>query len=168
MSNKTLLLTPAYLPQKVIPWEDAIKMKYEGTADVISEYDIDICSPSVQWKMPAVMRLRKLPKIPPKQVKFSRGNLYARDKYFCLYCGSDKFPVSELTIDHVVPKSKGGKTTWTNTICCCRTCNGRKGNKSCEEANMFPLIKPVKPKTTPYYKPMFGTINVPAEWEPYL
>lgn len=168
MSNKTLLLTPSYQPAKVIHWHDAVKLRWENVVDVVAEYEEDVCSPSVKWKMPAVVRLKNLPKIPKPQVKFSRHALYDRDKWFCMYCGSDRFPVSELTIDHVVPRSKGGKTTWTNCTTACKKCNSKKGDKLCEEIGMYPLIKPVKPKSAPYYKPTFDEINIPVEWEPYL
>src|SRR5882724_1197496 len=116
----TLLLTPWGVPTKILHWHESVKMRWENTADVVAEYDVEICSPSVSWKIPAVMRLKKLPKLPKRQVKFGRHNIYARDKYSCMYCGSDKFHVSELTLDHVVPRSKGGKTTWTNCTCACK------------------------------------------------
>jgi 5-methylcytosine-specific restriction endonuclease McrA len=88
MTTRTLLLTPWYIPIQVPHWQDAIKMVYEETVDVVVEYDEDVRSPSVTWKMPAVVRLRKLKRDRTQtSVKFSRVNVYARDGYRCQYCG---------------------------------------------------------------------------------
>jgi 5-methylcytosine-specific restriction endonuclease McrA len=169
MTSKVLLLNPWGQPAKIIHWHDAIKMKYEGTADVVSEYeDIDVCSPSIEWKMPAVMRLKKLPKVGKRQIKFSRQNVYIRDRYRCQYCGDDKCPVEFLSYDHVIPRSKGGKTDWTNIVTSCKSCNCRKGDKSCAEAKMFPLKKPVKPKTLPFEPNIVDIERAPKEWLDYI
>ena len=85
MDWKTLLLTPYFLPIKILRWEDAIKMRYEGTADVVVEYDEVVSSPSVRWQIPAVIRLRRMPKPNRRGVKFSRANVYQRDAYTCQY-----------------------------------------------------------------------------------
>ncbi len=168
MVFRTLLLTPWGSPQKIIPWTDAVKMKYEETADVVSEYDIDICSPSVQWKLPAVMRLKKLPKVGKRQIKFSRQNIYIRDRYRCQYCRRNDIPVEFLTYDHVIPKCKGGKTTWENIVCACKFCNSKKGDMTCEQAQMFPLNKPIKPKTLPFEPNIIDIERAPQEWLDYL
>lgn len=168
MTNKTLLLTSWGAPQKIIHWHDAVKMKYEGTADVVSEYDVDICSPSVHWKLPAVMRLKHLPKTGKRQIKFSRQNIYIRDKYRCQYCGDDKIPVEFLTYDHVIPRCKGGKTTWENITTACRKCNSKKGDQTCKESGMYPLTKPVKPKYLPFEPNIVDIEHAPKEWLDYL
>ena len=101
MTTRTLLLTPWYIPIQVLHWQDAIKMVYEKTVDVVVEYDEDVRSPSVTWKMPAVVRLRKLKRDRTQgSVKFSRVNVYARDGYRCQYCG-ERFHETELSYDHV-------------------------------------------------------------------
>jgi len=163
MHTKTLLLSPYYFPITVLRWEDAVKMRYEGTADVVAEYDDEICSPSVTWKMPAVMRLRKMPSTRKRGLKFSRLNVYQRDGYRCQYCGN-QFAIACLSYDHVVPRSAGGRTDWTNIVTACRPCNLRKGNKSCDDAGMFPLQEPVRPRFLPLTSPVIDRSKVPEEW----
>ena len=163
MHHKTLLLSPFYFPLKILRWEDAVKMRYEGTADVVAEYDEEICSPSVTWKMPAVLRLRRMPSQRKRGIKFSRLNVYQRDGYRCQYCGH-KFAIAELSYDHVVPRSAGGRTDWTNIVSACRPCNLRKANKSCDDAGMWPLKEPVRPRFLPFTAPSFDRSKVPEEW----
>ena len=139
-------------------------MRYEETADVVSEYDQEIRSPSVTWKMPAVMRLRRMPSVGKRGIKFSRQNVYLRDHYRCQYCGSDSVPVRELTYDHVNPRCRGGKTDWTNIVTSCKTCNSVKGDKTCEQAKMFPRVKPVKPKHLPFQPTLIDIERAPPEW----
>ncbi len=167
MTSKTLLLNPWGSPKSIIHWHDAVKMKYEGTADVVSEYDISIDSPSVHWKMPAVMRLKKLPRVPKRQIKFSRQNIYIRDNYKCQYCGVSK-PPEHLTYDHVIARSRGGKTDWTNVVACCVACNCKKADLTCEQSGMFPLKKPVKPKTLPFEPKIIDIECAPFEWQDYI
>jgi 5-methylcytosine-specific restriction endonuclease McrA len=115
---KTLLLSPSYFPIRIISWERAIKMRFEETADVVAEYRDEIRSPSVTWRIPAVVRERRVANV--KQViRFSRSNVYLRDGYRCQYCGK-KFDAKGLTYDHVVPRCQGGKTEWANIVAACR------------------------------------------------
>jgi 5-methylcytosine-specific restriction endonuclease McrA len=148
-------------------WQDAVKMIYEKTVDVIAEYDEDLRSPTVTWKMPAVVRLRRKVGDRKRGVKFSRMNLYQRDKFTCQYCGK-KFHWNELTYDHLVPRSCGGRTTFLNIVTACKPCNARKGNLTCDDAGMFPLSEPTHPKTLPFASPLVHAGSVPEEWEPYL
>ena len=163
MHSRTLLLSPWYLPIKVLRWQDAVKMRYEGTADVVAEYDEEISSPSVTWKMPAVMRLRKMPSTRKRGVKFSRLNVYQRDGYRCQYCGG-KFPVALLSYDHVVPRSAGGRTDWLNVTTACKPCNTRKADKSCDDAGMWPLTTPERPRFLPHTSPVIDPAKMPEEW----
>lgn len=165
---KTLLLTPWGTATKILPWQDAVKMKYEETADVVSEYDIEICSPSITWKMPAVMRLRKMPPLGKRGIKFSRTNVYLRDGYRCQYCGSDSIPVKDLTYDHCIPRCQGGKTDWRNVTLSCKKCNSKKGGRTCQEANMFPINKPIKPASLPFSPTLIDIERAPEEWLPWL
>lgn len=168
MTTRTLLLTPWYIPIQILHWQDAIKMIYEQTVDVVVEYDEEVRSPSVTWKMPAVIRLRKL-KRERKQssVKFSRANVYARDDKRCQYCG-ERFDESELSYDHVVPKRAGGRRTWTNIVTACRSCNFRKGSLSCDEAGMWPIRSPRVPSSLPITGPRLDLGTAPEEWQDYL
>ena len=168
MIPKTLLLTPWGSPKDVIHWHDAVKLKWEDTADVVSEYDIEICSPSVTWKVPAVMRLRSLPSYGKRQIKFSKQNVFIRDRYTCQYCGKNNIPVDQLTYDHVTPRSRGGKTDWTNITTACKRCNARKADLTCAQADMYPINKPVKPKTLPFEPSIVDLERAPKEWLDYI
>ncbi len=166
--NKTLLLTPSYQPHRVINWMDAVKMKYENTADVVVEYDDTISSPSVTWKLPAVMRLKRLTKAHKRQVKFSRYNVFLRDGFQCQYCGRKDLPYHLLSYDHVHPRCLGGKTDWNNIVASCLRCNIIKGHKTCYEANMFPIKQPIKPRSLPFEPNIIDLENAPPEWKPYI
>jgi 5-methylcytosine-specific restriction endonuclease McrA len=163
MHTRTLLLSPWYVPIKVLRWQDAVKMRYEGTAEVVVEYEDEIRSPSVTWKMPAVMRLRSMPRAQKRGIKFSRLNVYQRDGYRCQYCGN-RFAVAMLSYDHVVPRAAGGRTDWLNIVTACRACNTRKADKSCDDAGMFPLRDPVRPRSLPLQSPLIDASNAPEEW----
>jgi 5-methylcytosine-specific restriction endonuclease McrA len=145
-------------------------MRYEGTADVVAEYDEQISSPSVTWRMPAVIRLRRMPSRNKRGVKFSRVNVYQRDGYRCQYCPQSvgRLPMSELTFDHVVPRASGGKTNWTNIVACCKPCNTRKGSRTCDESGMFPRSEPFQPKSLPLLGPRIDLATAPAEWHAFL
>ena len=109
MEARTLLLTAWYFPIKILRWEDAVKMMYEELVDVVADYDETISSPSVTWQLPAVVRLRKKTRSTKRGVKFSRMNVYTRDKFCCQYCNT-QVPMRGLSYDHVIPRSAGGKT----------------------------------------------------------
>lgn len=169
MERRTLLLTSWMFPLKIITWQGAVKMKYEGTVDVLAEYDEELRSPSVTWQTPAVIRLRKASVGRKNRVRFSRINVYTRDKFTCQYCGT-KFRGNQrmLSYDHVVPRCEGGRTVFTNIVTACKPCNARKDNKSCDEAGMWPLRQPVHPKSLPLAGPRIDRERVPVEWLPFL
>ena len=167
MHTRTLLLSPYYIPIKILRWQDAVKMRYEGTAEVLAEYDDEIASPSITWKMPAVMRLKSMPKPRARGVRFSRANVYTRDHYCCQYC-TKRCTETELTYDHVVPRSAGGRTDWTNIVSACKRCNSRKANKSCDDAGMWPLNPPRAPRALPHVGPRIDTSNMPEEWSGFV
>lgn len=98
--------------------------------------------------VPRVIRLIEYDKVPRTEVKFNRRNLFARDDHRCQYCGR-KFPASSLSLDHVVPKSRGGKSAWTNVVTACNPCNTKKGGRFPSEASMKLLKHPVAPKRNP-------------------
>lgn len=103
-----------------------------------------ISTPTFEIAVPEVIMLTEFSRFPPRQLKFSRRNIYLRDTHTCQYCG--KVPKKEeLTIDHVLPRSRGGKTTWENVVLACIKCNMKKGNKLLHEAGLRLLNQPVKP-----------------------
>jgi len=167
MHTRTLLLSPFWIPVKVLRWQDAVKMRYEGTVEVLAEYDDEIASPSVTWKVPAVVRLRKMPRQRVRGVRFSRANVYQRDGYRCQYCGVTHAE-RDLSYDHVVPRSAGGRTDWLNIVTACKACNTRKANKSCDDAGMFPLRAPHVPRSLPRVGPRIDVENMPEEWSGFV
>lgn len=112
------------------------------------EEDDWIRTASMEIQAPRVIRLLDYDKVPRQTVKFNRRNLFARDHNQCQYCGR-KFITSELSLDHVIPRSQGGGTTWENIVCACVECNVRKGGRTPRQANMTLIRKPEKPKRSP-------------------
>ena len=103
---------------------------------------------TTQIQVPRVIRLLDYEKIPRHTVKFNRRNIFARDNNQCQYCGK-RFPTSELSLDHVVPRSQGGESTWENIVCACIDCNVRKGGRTPKQAHLSLVRKPEKPKRSP-------------------
>jgi 5-methylcytosine-specific restriction endonuclease McrA len=101
-----------------------------------------------QLRAPRVIRLTECDRGPRQGLRFNRRNVFARDGNRCQYCG-EHFPLSELSLDHVVPRSQGGLTSWTNIVCACVACNVRKGGRTPDEARMVLIREPVKPKRSP-------------------
>jgi 5-methylcytosine-specific restriction endonuclease McrA len=101
-----------------------------------------------QIQVPRVVRLFGYEKMPKHTVKFNRRNIFARDNNQCQYCGK-KFPTTELSLDHVVPRSQGGQSTWENIVCACVSCNVRKGGRTPKQAHISLIRKPEKPKRSP-------------------
>jgi 5-methylcytosine-specific restriction endonuclease McrA len=167
MTHRTLLLTPYYFPIGILRWEDAVKMRYEGTADVVAEYEQTVSSPSVTWRVPAVIRLRRMPAGKKRGIKFSRSNVYQRDGHRCQYCGN-RLAESVLSYDHVVPRAAGGRTCWENIVTACRPCNTRKGCRTCDESGMWPLNEPRRPKSLPVQGPRIDREAAPVEWQAFL
>lgn len=98
--------------------------------------------------VPRIIRLAFYDRLPRQEVKFNRRNLFARDNNHCQYCG-DKFPTSELSLDHVVPRSQGGHASWDNIVCACVKCNIRKGGRTPKQAHMTLIRVPAKPRRNP-------------------
>lgn len=164
---QTLMLTNDYAPLKVISWQRAIELLTIGKVEVVEEYDQEIRSAYLVIKIPAVVRLLKRFRRVKKPVKFSRVNIYARDNYTCQYCMKRK-SVHELTYDHVIPKSQGGKTTWTNIVSACGDCNGKKAGRTPEQARMKLHTKPVQPTDMPAVYIKVSKTSVPDAWRDYL
>src|SRR5580692_8266605 len=112
------------------------------------EEDDWVRTSSSQIQVPRVIRLFAYEKMPKHTVKFNRRNIFARDNNQCQYCGR-KFPTTELSLDHINPRSQGGQSTWENIVCACVRCNVRKGGRTPKEAHMTLIRKPEKPKRSP-------------------
>jgi 5-methylcytosine-specific restriction endonuclease McrA len=112
------------------------------------EDDDWVRTPSSEIQVPRVIRLLSYDKLPRQTVKFNRRNIFARDNNQCQYCGK-RFPTTELSLDHVVPRSQGGQSIWDNIVCACIRCNVRKGGRTPKQAHMTLIRKPEKPKRSP-------------------
>ncbi len=166
-STRTLLLNQGYEPIKIIPWQRAITLLTLHKVEVVEEYDAQIRATSIIVQVPAVVRLRKAFRRHAKPVKFSRVNIYARDGYRCQYCAT-RCTTDQLTYDHVVPRSRGGRTTWDNIVSCCYTCNARKANRTPAEAQMALLSIPTRPTWMPSVQIQVSTKSVPDAWRDYV
>jgi 5-methylcytosine-specific restriction endonuclease McrA len=165
--EQVLLLNITYEPLRVINWKKAITLLMLGKVEVVEEYSREVHSVSFTLRLPSVVRLLRLVKRPKTPVKFSRQNIYARDKYRCQYCGK-QLPSEELTYDHVIPKYRGGRTEWKNIVTCCIPCNRRKGGRSPKEAKMRLIRKPMRPQWLPAIRITIGYREVPQTWRDYL
>lgn len=166
-NEQTLVLDQSYRPLEIVHWTRAVALWFQDKVEVISEYDGFARSTSLVIKIPAVVRLLHAFRRHKKPVKFSRVNIYGRDDYKCQYCGHKK-RMSELTYDHVVPRSQGGRTTWTNIVTCCEPCNGRKAGRTPEQAGMRLLRQPVQPVDVPAVVVQVSRESAPAAWRDYL
>ncbi len=133
----------SYFPLSVWCWQDALKAVFRESVVIVSEYERVVRSPSHEIKLPSVLALKEY--IPSaRRPAFTRFNVFLRDRWNCQYCGS-KFRTQELTFDHVVPRSRGGRTAWHNIVTSCQQCNIRKGNMIPSECGMFPINDPWQP-----------------------
>lgn len=181
----TLVLNRNWVPIRVTTVEDAISKMFEGVAKAVAEdysvYDFESWSevaalesePHIKTnllkiRVPEVIVLGKYGDIPDRKLAFSRANIYKRDRYTCQYCG--KRPDTEdLTIEHIVPRCRGGQSTWTNCVLACWTCNTKKADRTLAESGMKLISKPIKPDWSP--RLVLGNIhrkNTPKNWEKFL
>ncbi len=133
----------SYFPLSLWPWQEAIKAVVTERVNVVSQYDRVIHSPSFELKLPSVIALKEYVS-QERRPAFTRFNVFLRDRFACQYCG-DAFPAHELTFDHVMPRSRGGRTTWENVVSACAPCNLRKGGRVPTKAGMSPRRTPRQP-----------------------
>ena len=132
----------SYCPLSLWPWQTSLKAAILNRVSVISEYDKVARSPSIQIRLPSVVALHDFVR-PAARPAFTRFHLFLRDEFMCQYCGS----TSELTFDHVVPRSLGGKTTWTNVVTACAPCNLSKGARPLSASGKRLRRKPKRPSS---------------------
>jgi 5-methylcytosine-specific restriction endonuclease McrA len=130
----------SYYPLSLWPWQEAIKAVFLDRVDIVAEYDQAVHSPTTSIRIPSVVVLRDYVK-PQKSVAFTRFNLFLRDEFCCQYCGAK----GDLTFDHVIPRSRGGITSWENVVAACGRCNLAKGSKSLRQAGMSLRKPPRRP-----------------------
>ena len=167
--EQTLLLNATYEPLKVVDWRKAITMLCQGKGEGVPEYDREVRSVSVTFKLPSVIRLLRYITVKRRidYVPFSRANIYARDDHCCQYCGIE-YPVGDLTFDHVLPVSQGGKKNWENIVTSCIDCNRRKGGRTPTQAGMRVIRQPSRPSRSPVVRLTFGLRNAPESWRDYF
>jgi 5-methylcytosine-specific restriction endonuclease McrA len=163
----TLVLSNAYEPVARVHWQRAVTLIWEGKVEVIEEYESrTVRSVTLEFKVPSIIRFINAIRRRKPAVKFSRENVYLRDKGCCQYCGK-KVPRSDFTYDHVLPRSQGGQTAWNNVVVCCTPCNQRKKNGTPTQAKMHLLSVPVKPEHIQNTMRLTFLLdkNVPQSWK---
>lgn len=166
----TLVLSNTYQPVARISWQKAITLFWSGKAEIIEEYeDWKVRSITLEFKVPSIIRFLRKIRDRKRVVKFSRENVYSRDKGCCQYCGH-KILRHEATYDHVTPRSQGGQTKWENVVICCIPCNQKKGGRTPVQAHMRLLSVPIKPKTLPdtFRLTFLLKKNIPESWKNWL
>ncbi|SMP44230.1 5-methylcytosine-specific restriction endonuclease McrA [Neorhodopirellula lusitana] len=192
LDTNVLVLNRFYMAVRVVNVRRAMTLLYRECAEVIDNDDGTYISHNFEsWcelshlaaldkqpdedylkavdfeiKVPRIVRLTRFDRMPVQSVRFNRRNLFARDEYRCQYCGKAE-PLNKLSLDHVVPRSHGGATTWENIVCSCVRCNSRKGGRTPQQARMKLLTKPAKPRFNPL---MTQSVDDPRyeSWKTFL
>ncbi len=164
LSGRVLVLNASFEPINVCTVRRAIVLILKEKAEVLDQHEIGIHSERSTMTRPSVIRLRSYVRIPYQSFrrKITRRAVFARDGWECQYCGRK----GSLTMDHVIPRSKGGDTSWENVVACCATCNRRKGDRSVSQSGMKLRTRPAAPHATIFIHVAQPTI--PAQWLPYV
>ena len=162
LNNKVLLLNNSYEPISVITAKKAIIMYFLNKVDVVKKSKIVINSLYLKFNIPEVIKLKNYIYIKHSKIPLTRKNILKRDNNTCQYCGKNK---SEITIDHILPKDKGGNDSWNNLVVACKRCNMIKGNYLLKDIDMQLIRKPFEP-TKIIYLQNVGKNN--KSWHPYL
>lgn len=163
MNTQVLLLNQSYEPLQICNMRRAIILIFLGKAHSVEQFDDEIRSVSYSIKMPAVIRIYSYINLPRNSIVLTRKNILKRDSLSCQYCGTKSSP---LTVDHIIPKVKGGKDSWENLTTACVSCNNKKGNRTLREANLKLLSKPRVPSRITFIQRFVRTPI--KEWRPYL
>jgi 5-methylcytosine-specific restriction endonuclease McrA len=165
VNSRVLVLNASYEPINVCTVRRATVLVIKQRAEIVERSAAELHSENLTVPRPVVIRLITYVRIPrdAHSRKITRRAVFARDRWTCQYCGGER---SGLTIDHVIPRSKGGPSSWENIVTCCAPCNRRKGNRLPREANMRPKRRPKPPSTTIFVH--VATPTIPVAWEQYL
>lgn len=163
MNGHVLVLNQDYSALTICSVQRAIILIHLRKAEVVeAEADRFVRSPSVKYPWPSVVRLKMYVRVPYRRIGLSRKNVLRRDRFQCQYCGGR----SDLTVDHIMPKSRGGHDTWENLVAACTDCNNRKGDRTPREANMELRRKPFRPSHVMFIRDYVGQVD--ECWKPYL
>lgn len=185
--RETLVLNRSFFAIQIISWDKVMSLLYRGQAVAVDSdyrlYDFDSWKEWSQARtdypngvvhgvnfsiaVPEIIQLTYFNELPRHEAKFNRKTLYQQYKQRCCYCGK-RFSTSELNLDHVIPKSRGGKTNWENVITSCHRCNTLKGNRTPEEAGMQLHFKPSEPLWKPAYAVSLGSLQIKLSWRRFI
>lgn len=159
-----LVLNTTYEPLNVCSVRRALVLLFKGKAEVLEQSGAAFRSERATYELPHVIRLQSYVHVPRRAAasRISRRAVFARDRHRCQYCGSER----HLTVDHVVPRCKGGPDTWDNLVTSCAPCNRKKGSLTPREASMHPRSSPSPPGPTVFIK--LASPRIPVAWKPYL
>ena len=135
----------SYYPLSLCSWQDAVKAVFLDRVSIIERYDQEVHSPNLTFKLPSVVALKDYV-TPQRKPAFTRFNVFLRDNFTCQYC-LEKFSANELTFDHLIPRCLNGKTTWSNVVSACTSCNLKKGRRLLEQTDMRIQKKPSRPSS---------------------
>lgn len=181
LNTKVLVLNRSYLPIHITSVRRAMALLYQDIARAVDEQyrifdfeswaDLAAEEDSIGLvnrviRVPRVILLLAYDRVPRRYVRFSRFNIYARDRNRCQYCGR-QFPRSELNLDHVIPRSQGGMSVWENVVCSCHRCNRLKGGRTPADSSMKLIRSPRRPQWTPFMTETFSLRRY-KEWMPFL
>lgn len=163
---ETLLLNASYEPIKIISWQRAVCLSFLGKVEVIEEYDHEVHSVSIAIRMPAVVRLLRYVHLGTRRPPLTKLNMLARDSFNCQYCARS-LNYQDATMDHILPRSRGGLTLWTNVVASCHSCNRKKGGRTPQEASMPLLSTPHQPEWLPVLSVRLNS-HLPKSWRSFL
>jgi len=162
--EKTLVVDSSYIARSIISTERAFVISYKGNADILAEYPetFGVVNPNLEINKPSIIRVYTYVKQNFQKVPLTRENIYKRDNYECVYCGDNNRKY--LTLDHVIPQSKGGSNSWDNLVTACKKCNHEKADLTLKEYG-----KQIPKPQRPHYLMLLKKTNyIPEEWKPYL
>jgi 5-methylcytosine-specific restriction endonuclease McrA len=163
MNSRVLVLNQDFSPLMVCSVERAFVLVYLNKSELVRPANgYKLHSVTMTYPMPSVIRLHRYVRAPYKGVTLTRQNIFKRDNFECQYCGTKK----ELTLDHIIPSSKGGQHTWANLVTACKSCNARKGDRTPDEAEMGLHRRPHKPSYALFLKELSGVHG--NEWDDFL
>lgn len=160
--SKVLVLNASYEPLNICSWRRAVVLILKGKAEQV-EHNGKLVLPDLP--LPTVIRLRYYVKIPYKEITLSRRNVLHRDSYICQYCGDRRH---DLTIDHIIPRCRGGSDSWDNVVAACLKCNVKKGDRTIKESGMSLLTSPRRPVSHVYFEISKHSGTSEFHWKKYV